>query len=198
MTDERQDGENTRQANGTRFFDSVERKLTSSTDIVTQFGTVRLCWSDETLYNVVLGPFEPEERRCTVRRFLPTHTSGQVLVANLMRYFSGKKVTFEITLPEGVGNDLQRAVWKSLSALEHGQYETYGQMAQRMGLPENRARLVGNAAAQNPLPIIYPCHRVVSPTGALTGYTAGPHWKKALLELEGVPVNHERVSVSKP
>jgi len=176
--------------------DSVANKLTSSTDVVTQFGTVRLCWSDETLYNVVLGPFEPEDRRCTVRRFLPTHAEGQALVASFLRYFSGQPTEFEMSLPEGIGNDLQRAVWKSLTAIEYGAYETYGQMAVRMGLPENRARLVGNAAAQNPLPIIYPCHRVVSPTGALTGYSAGPHWKKALLQLEGVPVQHERVRVS--
>jgi len=185
----------TGQAAGGRFFDSVDNKLTSSTDIVTQFGTVRLCWGDETLLNVVLGPFEPEERRCTVRRFLPVHPEGQALVAGFMRYFGGQAMSLDASLPEGVGNDLQRAVWKSLRGIEYGKYETYGQMAQRMGLPESRARLVGNAAAQNPLPIIYPCHRVVSPTGALTGYSAGPHWKRALLELEGVPVQHERVRV---
>lgn len=178
-----------------RYFDSVERKLTAATDILTQFGTVRLCWSDETLFNIVLGPFDPADRRCTVRRFLPTHAQGQALVANLMRYFGGQELTFDIVLPEGVGNDLQRAVWKSLSGISYGQYETYTQMAVRLGLPERRGRIIGNAAAQNPLPIVYPCHRLVSPTGALTGYTAGPQWKKALLELEGVPVTHERVPV---
>lgn len=183
---------------GGRFFDSVDNKLTACTDIVTQFGTVRLCWNNETLYNVVIGPFQPEERRCTVRRFLPPHPQGQAMVASFLRYFGGKPVSFDIPLPQGVGNDLQRAVWSALSGIEHGTYETYGELALRMGLPVSRARLVGNAAAQNPLPIIYPCHRVVSPTGALTGYSAGPHWKKALLELEGVPVQHERVRVSSP
>ncbi|HCL30631.1 MAG TPA: cysteine methyltransferase, partial [Candidatus Latescibacteria bacterium] len=41
-------------------------------------------------------------------------------------------------------------------------------------LAVSRTRDIGNAAAQNPLPILYPCHRIVASTGALTGYPAGP------------------------
>jgi methylated-DNA-[protein]-cysteine S-methyltransferase len=68
-------------------------------------------------------------------------------------------------------------------------------LALRLGLPVSRARNVGNTVAQNPLPIIYPCHRVVAATGALTGYAAGPRWKQALLEHEGVTVQNDRVQV---
>ena len=178
-----------------KFYDEVNNTLTASTDVITKFGTVRLCWHDETVINVVMGPFEPEERRATVRRFLPPHPEGQELIAKLMRYFIGHPTQFDVPLPPKVGTDFQRLVWEALRQIPFGTYETYGELALRLSLPVSRARNVGNAAAQNPLPIIYPCHRVVAATGALTGYSAGPHWKKALLQHEGVEVQNDRVQV---
>lgn len=179
-----------------KFYDEVNNTLTASTDVITQFGTVRICWHEETVINIVMGPFDPDERRVTVRRFLPPHPQGQELIAKFMRYFLGKPTEFDIGLPPGIGTDFQRAVWKSVSQIPHGSVETFGEFALRLGLPVTRARHVGNAAAQNPLPIIYPCHRIVASTGALTGYSAGPAWKKALLMHEGVSVSNERVKVN--
>ncbi|MFP6644292.1 MAG: methylated-DNA--[protein]-cysteine S-methyltransferase [Candidatus Latescibacterota bacterium] len=144
------------------------------------------------------GPFDPEERRVSVRRFLPPHPGGQELIAKLMRYFLGKPTEFTVDLPPDIGTDFQRTVWASLNKIPYGQYETYGELALRLGLPIGRARHVGNSAAQNPLPIIYPCHRIVASTGALTGYPAGPHWKKALLLHEGVAVQNDRGKVAPP
>lgn len=181
-----------------KFYDKVNNTLTASTDIVTQFGTVRICWHDETVINVVLGPYEPEGRRVSVRRFLPPHPEGQQLITQFMRYFLGKPTEFDIALPPDIGTDFQRVVWGAIRTIPYGQYETYGELAMRLGLPISRARNVGNAAAQNPLPIIFSCHRIVASTGALTGYSAGPHWKKALLLLEGVVVDNDRVKVKNP
>jgi len=191
--DERQIKQPTRQ----QTFDSVDNRMTASTDIVTRFGTVRLCWREVALFSIVIGPYEPSDRRTSVRRFMPPHEPGRQLIANFLRYFQGENPEFDLPLPPRVGSELQRAVWTALRDIPYGQYETYGEIALRLKLPESRARLVGSAAAQNPLPIVYPCHRVVSATGALTGYSAGVEWKQALLELEGVPIQHERVRTFK-
>jgi methylated-DNA-[protein]-cysteine S-methyltransferase len=172
--------------------------ITATTDVTTQFGTVRICWHEETVINIVLGPFEPEERRVSVRRFLPSHPEGQEVVSQIMHYFLGKPTEFSVELPPNVGTDFQRTVWRTLLEVSHGQYETYGELAALLGLSESQARQVSNAAAQNPLPIIYPCHRVVASTGALTGYSAGPHWKKALLLHEGATVQNNRVEIKPP
>ena len=183
------------QPSGRPFFDQVDNRLTASTDIITRFGTVRICWHEETVFNVVIGPYTPEDRRTTVRRFLPPNPEGQELIAKLLNYFIGKPVEFDLPLPPDVGTDFQRLVWTAIKDIPYGSYESYGEIALRLGLPITRARHVGNAAGQNPLPIIFPCHRVVATTGALTGYSAGFDWKKALLELEGVSVQHDRVTV---
>lgn len=181
-----------------KFYEEVNNTLTASTDVVTQFGTVRICWHDETVINIVIGPYDPDDRRVTVRRFLPPHPEGQALIAKFMRYFLAKPTEFDVELPPDIGTDFQRTVWSALADIPYGQYETYGELALRLKLPMSRARNVGNAAAQNPLPIIYPCHRIVASTGALTGYSAGPHWKKALLLHEGVSVDNNRVKVKTP
>jgi methylated-DNA-[protein]-cysteine S-methyltransferase len=112
-----------------------------------------------------------------------------------MEYFIGKPTEFDVPLPPGVGTDAQRKIWSSLKSIPHGQFETYGQIAVRLGLLEGQARIIGNAVSQNPLPIIYPCHRAVAATGGLIGYSAGPHWKKALLEFEGVQIDYDKVRV---
>lgn len=172
-------------------------ELTSSTDIITRFGTVRLAWHEQHVVRVGIGPFEPEDRRTSVRRFMPPHQQGQQLVAQVLAYFQGKKIEFDLYLYRRLGTEFQRQVWEAIGEIPYGKCESYGDLAQKLGLPANNARAVANACGQNPLPILYPCHRVVASTGVLTGYSAGLPWKRALLELEGVPIQHGRVHLAK-
>jgi methylated-DNA-[protein]-cysteine S-methyltransferase len=44
---------------------------------------------------------------------------------------------------------------------------------------------VGGALGRNRLPIIIPCHRVVSKEGDLGGFSAGVEMKVLLLKIEG-------------
>ena len=44
---------------------------------------------------------------------------------------------------------------------------------------------MGQAAGQNPLPILVPCHRVVGKGGSLVGFAGGLSTKARLLRLEG-------------
>jgi len=46
------------------------------------------------------------------------------------------------------------------------------------------------ALANNPLPIVLPCHRVVAGSGKLGGFTGGIDLKLKLLEIEGVVYPH--------
>ena len=49
---------------------------------------------------------------------------------------------------------------------------TYGEFATLAGKPKE-ARAAGSACASNPIPIIYPCHRVVRADGSLGNYGGG-------------------------
>lgn len=178
------------------FYDPAQ-SITAYTDVVTPFGTVRLCWRDNYLAKVQMGTFDPVDRHATVRRYMPPHQEGQRLIVQFLAYFKGEKAEFNPALPPKFGSDFQRRVWEGLTQIPYGQCQSYGELAENLGLAPNMARAVGNACGQNPFPVIIPCHRVVGATGALTGYTAGLAWKKALLQLEGVPIQHERVLVFK-
>ena len=71
--------------------------------------------------------------------------------------------------------------------IPRGKVATYGQLAKLAGNPQ-AARAVGMCMRTNPNAPIVPCHRVVSSTGKLTGYSAGEGipTKKKMLSEEGV------------
>lgn len=86
----------------------------------------------------------------------------------LDEYLSGERTGFDLPV-ELVGTDFQRAVWNALQEVEYGTKASYADIAARIGKP-GAARAVGQANRRNPLPIIVPCHRIVTASGALGGY----------------------------
>lgn len=81
------------------------------------------------------------------------------------------------------GTDFQKTVWDRLREIPWGTTLTYGELARRVGNPK-AVRAVARACGANPLLLLVPCHRVVGSDGALTGFAAGIHRKKWLLERE--------------
>ena len=74
-------------------------------------------------------------------------------------------------------------VIKELTQIPYGKTCSYAELAVRVGHPR-AYRAVGSANGKNPLPIIYPCHRVIASNGSLGGYSGGLRIKTALLTLE--------------
>ena len=99
-------------------------------------------------------------------------------------YFRGELVSFDLPL-ELHGTDFQRECWLALASIPYGRTVSYGEQARRLGLGSDKARAVGAANGQNPLPLVLPCHRVIGADGSLTGFGGGLHVKRFLLELEG-------------
>lgn len=100
----------------------------------------------------------------------------------LEEYFSGKRRDFDLDLSYE-GSEFRTPVLDALRDIPYGEVRTYKQIAEACGSP-NAYRAVGTACAENPLPIIIPCHRVVPSTGGLGGYAGGTSMKKRLLDHE--------------
>jgi O-6-methylguanine DNA methyltransferase len=73
-------------------------------------------------------------------------------------------------------------VWKGIRKIPFGETRTYGEVAAMAGCPGG-ARAIGQAMARNPLPLFFPCHRVVASSG-LGGFGGGLELKKYLLSRE--------------
>ena len=102
----------------------------------------------------------------------------------LDEFFAGKRREFDVPLLF-VGTDFQKTVWNELLKIPFGKTISYGEMAQRIGLPK-AVRAVANANGANSMSIFAPCHRVIGSDRSLTGYGGGLAAKQMLLELEGV------------
>ena len=103
----------------------------------------------------------------------------------LESYFAGERTSFDLPL-DLEGSEFQRRCWLALATIPYGQTVSYGEQARRLGYGPEKARAVGAANGQNPLPLVLPCHRVIGANGSLTGYAGGLERKVRLLTLEGV------------
>ncbi len=91
---------------------------------------------------------KPDERACH-------------LALDLDAYWDDPTHSFDVPFaPQGTLFQLR--VWHALKAIPAGQPMTYGALAKQLG---TAARAVGQACGSNPLPIIFPCHRVVAANG---------------------------------
>jgi AraC family transcriptional regulator, regulatory protein of adaptative response / methylated-DNA-[protein]-cysteine methyltransferase len=90
-----------------------------------------------------------------------------------------------IVLPEG---SFSARVWREIQKIPRGEIRSYARVAKSLRKP-GAARAVGQACGQNPVPLVIPCHRVISSDGGLGGFSGDLRWKKSLLDLEGVRLN---------
>jgi len=90
----------------------------------------------------------------------------QQVVKELCGYFENPNFKFSVPIQLN-STPFQQKVWQALQEIPSGETRTYGELAK---LLNTSARAIGNACRANPIPIIIPCHRVVSKTG-LGGYS---------------------------
>ena len=92
--------------------------------------------------------------------------------SQLEAFFAGHLRQFNLPLaPDGKSAAGKR--WLEVMAgIPYGTVMTYGEFAAFAYKPQ-AARAAGSACASNPIPIIYPCHRVVRAGGDLGNYGGG-------------------------
>ncbi len=78
----------------------------------------------------------------------------------------------------------EQATLKKTAQIPPGEVRSYAWVAREIGHPK-AARAVGQVMARNPLPLLFPCHRVVDSSGALHDYGYGLEMKARLLRMEG-------------
>ena len=105
------------------------------------------------------------------------------------RYFAGEETDFSgVRLDLGDQDPLKQQIYEAARRIGWGRTTTYGALAKDIGTGPEGARDVGAAMAENPVPLIIPCHRVLAAGGKVGGFSApgGAATKIRMLELEGM------------
>ena len=86
------------------------------------------------------------------------------------------------------GSSFQLKVWEALLKIPMGGLCSYGDISQKIALP-NASRAVGSAVGANPVAFLIPCHRVIKSTGEFGQYHWGPTRKTAMIGWEAALLN---------
>lgn len=98
-------------------------------------------------------------------------------------YFDGDRRRFDIAVDLRLVHGFRHDAVVALSEIPYGTTESYKDLARRAGRP-TAVRAAGSACANNPVPIVVPCHRIVRSDGSIGNYLGGAEVKTALIELE--------------
>ena len=101
-------------------------------------------------------------------------------------YYDGVCVDFsKVRVNLDNKTEFSKKVLTTLRTVKYGQTITYGQLAQKCGHP-GAFRAVGTVLANNKIPLIIPCHRVIKSTGEIGNFSAegGSATKQEMLDLE--------------
>jgi methylated-DNA-[protein]-cysteine S-methyltransferase len=161
----------------------------------TAHGSVAIAWRDRHIVGLRLPSASAAEADRAIRRRFPDAVPAEPpphiadAIGAIRRYFAGKPVDFAgLPLDLGEQDALFTRIYAEVRALRWGESTTYGAIARAIGAGPETARDVGQAMANNPIPLIVPCHRVLAAGGRIGGFSApgGSHAKARMLELEGV------------
>lgn len=100
-------------------------------------------------------------------------------------YFSGAEPVLPPLCRDGL-SPFTAEVLAVLATIPRGSVTSYGGLAKAMGRDRGSARAIGGAVGRNPLPILWPCHRVLASDGGIGGFSGGLPRKRWLLRFESI------------
>jgi methylated-DNA-[protein]-cysteine S-methyltransferase len=98
-------------------------------------------------------------------------------------YLRGHVTEFTFPFSIIMADGFRKKALEMLARVPYGKTISYQQLAAKAGSPQAH-RAAGSACANNPLPIVIPCHRVLKSDGTLGGFGGGLVVKRRLLEIE--------------
>ncbi len=96
----------------------------------------------------------------------PQTVLAKEVCGQLLAYLAKPSFTFDLCLHIS-GTTHQQRVWHAIQAIPCGETNSYAEIAMRL---HSAPRAVGRACGANRIPIVIPCHRVISKSGGLGGF----------------------------
>ncbi len=96
----------------------------------------------------------------------PQNNLAKEVCRQLQAYLAEPDFRFDLSLHIG-GTMHQRRVWQAIQNIPSGKTISYADIAAQL---HSAPRAVGRACGANRIPIVIPCHRVISKNGGLGGF----------------------------
>ncbi|MEM7481531.1 MAG: methylated-DNA--[protein]-cysteine S-methyltransferase [Acidobacteriota bacterium] len=134
---------------------------------------------------VLIAPSRKEAKDFVSFSDLPDTEYFEELFGVLSEYFAGARFRLGLRWDFGPSEltGFARRVLRETSKIPFGRTRTYRDIAKGAGKPD-AYRLVLATLIENPIPIVVPCHRVVTNKSGIGSYIGGKDRKKWLLEME--------------
>lgn len=168
----------------------------------TALGYCGISWHAQGVTTFLLPETTPERIQRELQSTTGTKKSAVTLpvwirglVQQVKLHAKGKLQDFSaVPVDVSFATDFMQAVYAAAQKIPPGSVVSYAQLAERLGNP-SAVRAVGTALGKNPIPLIIPCHRIITTAGKIGGFSAngGIAAKEILLACEGVNLVKPRV-----
>jgi methylated-DNA-[protein]-cysteine S-methyltransferase len=160
----------------------------------TPFGSVCVIWSISDISPKIVRVLLSKPELLSERQASELYPNSKIsscaeidaAAAAIKDHLEGEDVLFTLDIVDfTLCSTFQQSVLRATYSIPRGSVSTYQRVAASLGIPKG-ARAVGNALANNPFPLIVPCHRVIRSDRHIGGYGGGIEMKRALFEREGI------------
>lgn len=144
----------------------------------TDAGVVRVAFETEPFDEVL-----EQLARSVTPRILAAPQRADPAMRQIEDYLEGRRHHIDVPVDLQLVHGFRRDVTDHLRSIDFGTTRSYGEVAAAIGHPR-AFRAVGTACANNPIPLVIPCHRVIKSDGSPGSYLGGSATKTYLLNLE--------------
>lgn len=123
------------------------------------FAVLGVRTEDEWLVDIDYLPLDTSE-------LSPQNEIASEVCNQLRAYLENPDYEFDLALHIR-GTSFQQRVWQAIKAIPCGQTNSYADIAKQL---HSSPRAVGGACGANNIPIVIPCHRVITKNGGLGGF----------------------------
>ena len=121
-------------------------------------GVVKIAFENESMEKIEQWCRNHLGMRIVEGTDFSTESKNQIL-----NYISGKRKSLNFPVVH-LNTPFRKRVLEAERNIPYGQTRSYGEVVQMVGRPK-AIRAVGSANANNPLPLYYPCHRIINSNG---------------------------------
>lgn len=163
----------------------VLSKPTTQVLFPSALGPLGLELRGQTITRLVIEPSGEDADRFVPFEELEDSDFLDEIFGRLSEYFAGARRNLELEwdlAPSGLPR-MEAKILQEVAKIPYGRTRTYQRIATAVGYEDGYRQILA-VLVNNPIPVVIPCHRVVTNKSGVGSYIAGKEKKRWLLDLE--------------